>query len=185
MRKILFTLAALAMLMASCTQDDWEVEQNVVANVPRTFTVAASMPQSTPNTRVSLEADGTTPHGIVMKWEENDVLKLCFEYNGEFFYKDATIVPNSISGDGLTAVFNIDYPVEIGDNNFNVYGVYQKKGEGYFDGAEVDLNDAHARFEEGTKNYILNAYEEGGITLDKNPEGDNRLMTHPMLYFSQ
>lgn len=185
MRKILFTLAALAMLATSCTQDDWEVEQNLVAKEPRTFTVAASMPQSTPNTRVSLEADGTTPHGIVMKWEENDVLKLCFEYNGDFFYKDATIVPNSISGDGLTAVFAIDVPDEIGDNNFNVYGVYQKKGEGYFDGAEVDLNDAHARFEEGTKNYILNAYEEGGITLDKNPQGDNRLMTHPMLYFSQ
>ena len=185
MRRILFTFAALAMLMASCTQDNWEVEQNAVANHARTLTVKATMPQSAPNTRVSLEADGTTPHGIVMKWEENDVLKLCFEYNDELFYKDATIVPSSITGDGLTAVFTIDYPVEIGDNNFNVYGVYQKKGEDYFPEGYEHLNDAHARFEEGTKNYILNVVEEMGTTLDENSYGDNQLMTHPMLYFSQ
>ena len=179
MRKIFFTLAALAMLATSCSQHDWEVDQNVVVNETRTYTVAATMPQSTPNTRVSLEADGTTPHGIVMKWEENDVLKLCFEYNGGFFYNDAVIVPSSITGDGLTAVFTIDYPAEIGDNNFNVYGVYQKKGEG------EQFNDKHASFEEGTKNFILSPYEESAITLDKNPLGDNQLMTHPMLYFSQ
>lgn len=189
MRKILFTLAALAMLMASCTQDNWDVEQSATANDTRTFTVKATMPQSTPDTRVSLEADDNTPYGIVLKWEANDVLKLCFEYNGQFIYKDAPIVGSSISADGLRAEFTIDVPVEIGDNKYNVYGVYQKKGVDYFSGENAYLNNEHARFEEGTKNYVLNYVEERGVTFDKaNFFGvmyQNHYLAHPMLYFSQ
>lgn len=128
MKKLLFTLAALAMLMASCTQDNWDVEQSATANDTRTFTVKATMPQSTPDTRVSLEADDNTPYGIVLKWEANDVLKLCFEYNGQFIYKDAPIVGSSISADGLRAKLLLMCQWKLAITNTTFMACIRKKG---------------------------------------------------------
>ena len=64
MKKILFTLAALAMIMVSCTQDNLEIE----AQENRTFTISAAMPEANDDaqTRVSLTPDAESGHyGLV------------------------------------------------------------------------------------------------------------------------
>ena len=176
MKKILFTLAALAMIMVSCTQDNLEIE----AQENRTFTISATMPQANDDaqTRVSLAPDAETGnYGLDLKWETGDKLMLCFDKDGTYYYNDAPIVAGTISSDGKSAQFSITVPSEIlADETFNLYGVYQKtntwaeKNGGYF----VD----------STEKYELENQEEQCITLDilgKYETGKAR----PMLYFSQ
>lgn len=175
MKKILFTFAAFTMLMVSCSQDNTlEIESK--GNEIRTYTISATMPGEAPTTRISLETDKETPHGIILKWETSDFLRLCFEHNGKYYYNMASIKDGSISADGLSADFEITVPNEISaDESFDLYGVYQK------------LNYiGTAKFEEGTKNFILDQQEQKGVTLDKEIGYEkNAFKTTPMLYFSQ
>lgn len=184
MRKILFTLAAFAMIMVSCTQDnDLEIERNE----GRTVTISAAIPGGAPNTRVSLEPDGNTPHGIILKWENDDELKLGFEHGDNFYYNSAPIIPSSISADGLRADFAVTIPAEIpADDSFNIFGVYQRKSLQQFD--DETGNPVDGFFEPGTKDFILYNYEVRALTLDKDDTdytGLGQWKTRPALYFSQ
>ena len=175
MKKILFTLAALAMIMVSCTQDNLEIE----AQENRTFTVSAAMPEANDDaqTRVSLTPDAESgSYGLELKWENDDKLMLCFDHDGTYYHIDASIVPSSISNNGKSAQFTITIPTEIPANaTFNLYGVYQK----------TDTRDDNGGFfKEGTKTYELENSEEQEITLDKvSSSGVGK--ARPMLYFSQ
>ena len=174
MKYRLFTLALLAMIMVSCTQDNLEIE----AQENRTFTVSAAMPEANDNaqTRVSLTPDAESgSYGLELKWEEGDKLMLCFEKDGTYYHNDASIVPRSISNNGKSAQFTITIPTEIPANEtFNLYGVYQK----------TDTRDNNGGyFKEGTMLYELEDSEEECITLDK--MGGGKGIARPMLYFSQ
>ena len=82
MKKILFTLATLAMIMVSCTQDNLEIE----AQENRTFSISAAMPEANDDaqTRVSLTPDAESGYyGLDLKWEADDKLMLCFEQDGD------------------------------------------------------------------------------------------------------
>lgn len=176
MKKTLFTLAALAMIMVSCTQDNIEIE----AQENRTFTISAAMPEANDDaqTRVSLTPDAETgDYGLDLKWEEGDKLMLCFEQDGTYYHNDAPIVASTISADGKTAQFAITIPTEIPtDATFNLYGVYQKTN------TWTETNGGY--FKEGTKLYELENSEEQCITLDKlGFTGTGK--ARPMLYFSQ
>lgn len=184
MKKILFTLAALTMIVVSCTQDnDFDIEHNE----GRTITLSAAIPGDAPDTRVTLEPDGNTPHGIILKWENDDELKLAFEHDGNFYYNNAAIIPSSISEDGLRADFTLTVPVEIPtDENFNLFGVYQRKSLQQLDGETGNPIDGF--FEPGTKDFILYNYEIRALTLDKDDAdytGLGQWKTRPALYFSQ
>ena len=176
MKKTLFTLAALAMIMVSCTQDNLEIE----AQENRTFTVSAAMPEANDDaqTRVSLTPNAETGnYGLDLKWEAGDKLMLCFEQDGTFYHNDAPIVDSTISADGKTAQFVITIPTEIPANaTFNLYGVYQKTN------TRNETNGGY--FIEGTKLYELENSEEECITLDKLGSSE-RGKARPMLYFSQ
>lgn len=176
MKKILFTLAALAMIMVSCTQDNLEIE----AQEDRTFTISATMPQANDDaqTRVSLTPDAETGnYGLDLKWETGDKLMLCFEYNSTYYKEDAPIVASSISSNGKSAQFSITVPSGIpADANFNLYGVYQKTNE------RTATNGGY--FVDGTKKYELENSEEECITLDKIGSTEKG-KARPMLYFSQ
>lgn len=175
MKKILFTLAALAMIMVSCTQDNLEIE----AQENRTFTVSAAMPEANDNaqTRVSLTPDAESgSYGLELKWENDDKLMLCFEKDGTYYHNDAPIVGSSISNNGKSAQFTITIPTEIPANEtFNLYGVYQK--------TDTQVNNG-GYFKDGSKLFELENGEEQCITLDKMGSSENGI-ARPMLYFSQ
>lgn len=184
MKKTLFTLALLAMIMVSCTQDNLEIETD--AN--RTITVSATMPKTDDDipktddvyaqTRVSLTPDAETGnYGLDLKWETGDKLMLCFEYKSTYYHEDAPIVASSISSSGKTAQFTITIPNEIPANaTFNLYGVYQKED------TWSDTNGGY--FKEGTKLYVLEKREQQGVTFDKIGSTQSGI-ARPMLYFSQ
>lgn len=175
MKKTLFTLALLAMIMVSCTQDNLEIE----AQENRTFTVSAAMPEANDDaqTRVSLTPDAETgSYGLDLKWEEGDKLMLCFEKDGTYYHNDAPIVGSSISNNGKSAQFTITVPSEIPNNaSFCLFGVYQK----------TDTRDNNGGyFKDGSMFYKLENGEEQCITLDK--MGSSEIgIARPMLYFSQ
>lgn len=176
MKKTLFTLALLAMIMVSCTQDNLEIE----AQENRTFTVSAAMPEANDDaqTRVSLTPDAESgSYGLELKWEEGDKLMLCFEKDGTYYHNDAPIVGSSISNNGKSAQFTITIPTEIRANEtFNLYGVYQKEN------TWTETNGGY--FKDGTMLYELENSEEESITLDKMGSYGNGI-ARPMLYFSQ
>ncbi len=176
MKKILFTLAALAMIMVSCTQDNLEIE----AQENRTFIVSAAMPETNDDaqTRVSLTPDAESGYyGLDLKWEADDKLMLCFEQDGTYYHTDAPIVASTISADGKTAQFAITIPTEIpADATFNLYGVYQKTNTWSATNGGYFIADS--------KTYELENSEEDCITLDKlGSIGTGK--ARPMLYFSQ
>ena len=176
MKKTLFTLALLAMIMVSCTQDNLEIE----AQENRTFTVSAAMPEANDDaqTRVSLTPDAESgSYGLELKWENDDKLMLCFDHDGTYYHIDASIVPSSISNNGKSAQFTITIPTEIRANEtFNLYGVYQKEN------TWTETNGGY--FKDGTMLYELENSEEESITLDKMGSYGNGI-ARPMLYFSQ
>ena len=176
MKYRLFTLALLAMIIVSCTQDNLEIE----AQENRTFTVSAAMPEANDDaqTRVSLTPDAESgSYGLELKWENDDKLMLCLDHDGTYYHIDASIVPSSISNNGKSAQFTITIPTEIRANEtFNLYGVYQKEN------TWTETNGGY--FKDGTMLYELENSEEESITLDKMGSYGNGI-ARPMLYFSQ
>lgn len=176
MKKTLFTLAALAMIMVSCTQDNLEIE----AQENRTFTISAAMPEANDDaqTRVSLTPDAESGHyGLDLKWEADDKLLLCFEQDGTYYHNDAPIVGSSISNNGKSAQFTITVPSEIPTSaTFSLFGVYQKEN------TWTATNGGY--FKDGSMLYELENGEEQCITLDKMGSSEKGI-ARPMLYFSQ
>lgn len=105
----LLTLATFILVATACSKTDTETPDTK----GRTFTLTAALPADKPGSRVLLEEDGATPHGLVMGWESADKLHLNFKYNGTFYRSDAPIVPESISDDGTKASFTVTIPSEI------------------------------------------------------------------------
>ena len=179
MKKFNFTLAALALIAAGCSNQDFtEAVQENRENNPRTITLQTSMPEitdDTPATRTTYESDGAEISGIVMKWEATDKLKLCFKHGDACYHKDADIVPGSISADGKRAAFALTLPDEIGDEDiFDFYAVYQRK---------YPNNNGSGLFQMATTNFELVADEHENITLDQTGESRKGII-NPMLLFS-
>ena len=176
MRKTLFTLAALAMIMVSCTQDNIEIEQED----NRTFIVSAAMPKADDaQTRVSLTPDAETANfGLDLKWEEDDKLMLCFEQDGTYYHNDAPIVASTISDDGKTAQFAITVPSEISANaTFDCEVVYQKPNS--YGGA--NSNGGFFESVDGVSKFKLVNRADQGVTLDKPGSTQSGIM-RPMVY---
>ena len=180
MKKFNFTLAALALIAAGCSNQDFtEAVQENRENNPRTITLQTSMPEitdDTPATRTTYESDGAEISGIVMKWETTDKLKLCFKHGDACYHKDADIVPGGISADGKTATFMLTVPTEIpAADAFDFYAVFQKK---------CPSQSYGCKFEEGTANYEFERHEENNVTLDKTGNGGCGII-NPMMLFSR
>ena len=180
--KMKLTFAALALIAAGCSnQELTEAVQDGQDSNARVITLQATMPETAdeaPATRVTYESDGATVSGIVMTWTADDQLQLCFKYGGNYYRKDATIVPGSISADGKKAAFTIEMPAEIGDgDSFDFYAVYQKR--------PYNMNETYGGvFEAGTANYKLVSQDYVSVTLDKGGrDGDG--IINPMLLFSR
>lgn len=166
MKKTLFTLAALAIIMASCTQDNLEIEQED----NRTFTVSAAMPEE-PGTRITFETDETTHHGIILKWEENDKLLLNFKYGDKYYKAEAPIDKESISANGKYADFIIALPEGVPtDATFDFSVVYQR------------LNYLNEGFKKDTPNFQLQGPEEKNITLNQTTSKGDQGIINPLVY---
>lgn len=171
--KIFSFFAALTLLMTGCAKD--EAGENHETRESRIITVAATLPNDGPQSRISLHKDSDTPaHAIQLYWENDDKLMLCFSYNSRYYYADATIIPSSITdGNGKTARFAFSLPEEIPTNaTFRLGVIYQET-----DGS--NQNGGH--FEEGTLRYIPESKEHYCFRLDK--DGDNRI--RPILRATQ
>lgn len=167
--KKLFILALLAVATVSCNKTEIEVP----AGEERTITISASLPNDT-DSRMTYESDGKTPHGIRLKWETDDKLKLCFRYNTNYYHVEAPIEAGSISGDGRLAKFTIALPTEIPANaKFDCYIVYQREN--------LWKENNGGYFLPGTATYMLEDNEIQGVTLDKSgPNGSGKM--RPVLY---
>ncbi|MBR1596075.1 MAG: hypothetical protein IJ665_05220 [Phocaeicola sp.] len=124
MKRILFLIAAISLIVTGCTNND-----SPVVNQERVVTFGVSMPEPT-QTRAYYEGNGQTPEGLKMTWEAGDVLKLNFVYNETNYAADATIVDSSINGS--KASFTTTIPSEIPEGaTFTLYAVF-KHGKGSF-----------------------------------------------------
>lgn len=117
MRKILSTLAILAILFASCTQND-PIEQ------PKTRTLHVVTTVTGPSdTRLTAKDNGGT---IRFSWEVNDVIHMAF-VQGKV-QKNTTATVKSISDDGRTAYFDVVVPEQItGDFTLYAYRGFELK----------------------------------------------------------
>ncbi len=167
--KKLFILALLAVATVSCNKTEIEAP----AGEERTITISASLPNDT-DSRTTYESDGKTPHGIRLKWETDDKLKLCFRYNTNYYHVEAPIEAGSISGDGRLAKFTIALPTEIPANaKFDCYIVYQREN------LRTAYNGGY--FLPGTATYMFEQDETQGTTLDKSgSSGAGKI--RPVLY---
>ena len=166
MKKFYLTIAALALIAAGCSnQELTEAVQDGQDSNARVITLQAAMPETADEasaTRATYEPDGASVSGIVMKWTADDKLQLCFKHGTACYYKEAPIVPASISADGKTATFTLTVPTEIpATDTFDFYAVYQRKhpydpGSGYF--------------ETGTTNYSIVTSEFENVTLAQKGE---------------
>ena len=160
MKKFNFILAALVMIAAGCSKQ--EFKEAVQQNHTSVITLQATMPETTDEesaTRATYESDGATVSGIVMKWAAGDKLRLCFKKGGSYYHKDAEIDAASISTDGKTATFTWEMPTEIGDGDtFDFYAVYQKRDP---------RAPSKSKFEDGTPNYEFATAEYLNITLNQ------------------
>lgn len=178
MKQKIFFLAALALVAASCAKNEIDAPAQEQG---RTLTLAATLPgePNDPETRLALQTDDATPHGLLLKWSEGDKLYLNFKHGGTFYRIDAPIVPGSISANGKTASFTITVPEEIPTGvPFDLYGVHQKVSTwGENDGGY---------FEKGQNNnvYVCENSEEECITLDKMGGAQNGI-ARPVLTFKQ
>lgn len=127
MRKILSTLAILAILFASCTQNE-PIEQ------PKTRVLHVVATTSEPSdTRLTAEDNEGT---IRFSWEVNDVIHLAFVQGKTQKSADAAVT--SVSADGKTAYFDVVVPQEI-TGNFTLYAYrgYELKGDYYVAAARL------------------------------------------------
>lgn len=117
MRKILSTLIILAIVFASCTQND-PIEQ------PKTRTLHAVTTVTTPSdTRLTAKDNEGT---IRFTWEVKDVIHLAFVQGKVQKNADATVT--RISDDGRTAYFDVVVPEQItGDFTLYAYRGYGLK----------------------------------------------------------
>lgn len=117
-------LAALALIMASCTNKNEPavVETASTPSPTQQLTLTASMPDDGSQTRLALAE--TTESNISVKWKDGDKLNLCFVSNSGTVVKTVSDVPvTNIREDGKKADFAIDIPTGITEP-FNLYGVY-------------------------------------------------------------
>ena len=109
----------LMLFVGACNTDD-----DLLVNNPqptRTLTLTASMPNDdNPTTRIALEKNDDL--SIALTWQDGDKLQLLFVQNG--FIKKAIATVKNITENGKRAQFDIDFPSEMTDDNFTLYGVY-------------------------------------------------------------
>ena len=176
MKKFNFILAALVMIAAGCSKQ--EFKEAVQENHTSVITLQATMPETTDEesaTRATYESDGATVSGIVMKWTAGDYLRLCFKKGDSYYHKDAEIDAASISTDGKTATFTWEMPGEINDGDtFDFYAVYQRK---------IHNSNSNSTFEAGTTEFKIDSDESEDVTLDQTGTYGNGII-NPMLLFS-
>ena len=129
MKKILFTLAAFAIIFASCTKDMVTPEPEA-----RLMRVTATV-QEPADTRATLEEVGTGElKSIRFKWETSDVIQMAFVQGAVKKTANATIT--SVSEDGRTATFTVFVPEGI-TGDFTLYAYRSSRFPSYTEGSEL------------------------------------------------
>ncbi len=115
----------MLILFTGCAENEIENEQTTPDAEGRTLVITASMPDESPQTRLSLTPD-TESKDIIVKWKAGDVINLVFDQGTSV--KEGTpitLTQQNISSDGKTATFTITIPQGINVNNqCTIYAVH-------------------------------------------------------------
>lgn len=115
----------MLILFTGCAENEIENEQPTPDAEGRTLVITASMPDESPQTRLSLTPD-TESKDIIVKWKAGDVINLVFDQGTSV--KEGTpitLTQQNISSDGKTATFTITIPQGINVNNqCTIYAVH-------------------------------------------------------------
>ncbi len=123
-RLFLWMMAAL-LVVAGCTNDEIASEQPTPEAEKGKITLTASVPDETPQTRLSLNNPPATLN-ITVKWKANDVVNFFFK-QGDVIKKGTpvTLTQYAISDDGKTATFTVAIPAGIdGNAAYTLYAVH-------------------------------------------------------------
>lgn len=116
MKYKLFFLAAVAFILASCSNNEIVVPDENVLNVKteqQVLHITASFEESV-ETRATLEESGTTLiKSIIYKWQTTDKIQFSFVQSGLLNPITAEANVTSVSADGRTAQFTVPVPTEI------------------------------------------------------------------------
>ncbi|MGI6521113.1 MAG: hypothetical protein ACOX2D_08250 [Fermentimonas sp.] len=131
-------IASALILFAGCAENEIENEQPTPEAEGRTLVITASMPDESPQTRLSLTPD-TESKDIIVKWKAGDEIRFFFEQGMMIFLEGSpvTLTQQNISLTGKSATFTITIPQEVNQNsNFKIYAIH---------GAQVDFSAAHGK----------------------------------------
>ena len=131
MKPKIFFLAALALVAASCTQNE-PVEQPQ----PRILRVSATVEEPAAP-RATIEE---LPGGAIRyRWETGDIIQLAFVQGTVKKLADATVT--GVSPDGRTAQFTATVPGEITAADFTLYAYRSSKKESISSGNNLELQN--------------------------------------------
>jgi hypothetical protein len=123
-RLFLWMIAAL-LVVAGCTNDEIASEQPTPETEKGKITLTASVPDETPQTRLSLGQQAGTLN-ITVRWKAYDQIRFFFK-QGDVIKEGTpvTLTPDAISDGGKTATFTIDIPAGIdGNAAYTLYAVH-------------------------------------------------------------
>ena len=109
--KFFIWLASALLLFAGCAENEIENEQPMPEAEGHTLVVTASMPDESPQTRLSLTPD-TDSKNIIVKWNEGDVIYFVFKQGFMTLVEGTPVTLRSqdISSNGKVATFTVTVP---------------------------------------------------------------------------
>lgn len=130
--KLLITFAALALIFASCTNNEAELQNETpLPGNGKALVFTATMPDADtgPQTRIALSEDPVIPQRINVKWKEGDELMICLVQNTVRSANIIAKMSGAPTNDGKTARFYIEEN-QLPATNFNkdapfdIYGLH-------------------------------------------------------------
>ena len=127
--KYFIWIASALLIIAGCTKNEIDIEQPNPEAEGHTLVITASMPDESPQTRLSLEKEAGSLD-IIVKWKANDVINFFFKQGGTTLLQGTpvTLASQNISEDGKKATFTITVPtgpgaIDLG-NPFTIYALH-------------------------------------------------------------
>lgn len=157
--KLLFFIAAVALIVTSCNSYDIVETDNTVQSVESTkhvLNITASFDESG-STRATLERN---PSSIQFKWQKDvDEIQFCFVQDGAKITANAPVT--DVSEDGRTAQFELPVPDEIDRNEaYTLYAFRSGRKSGITSGSELQANSTIAVLPVAQNSYFSTLSEQ-------------------------
>jgi len=124
--KYFIWIASALLIITGCTKNEIDNEQPTPETEGQTLVMTASVPDESPQTRLSLEKDAGSLD-IIVKWKAGDVINFFFKQGGTTLLQGTpvTLASQTISEDGKKATFTVTVPSGINTNyDFIIYALH-------------------------------------------------------------